>query len=1463
MAIPDLHNDDAGATKPAGTHDRPPGEGPSERERRLEYMLSEQCRLLETIAGAGKLEDHLTAIARFVETHTGRACSIMRLPPEGRALHPAAAPSLPSSFTEAHAAIAIESGAGVTGTAVFRKAGVVSRDVHTDPLWSAEGRAMMERHGLRSAWCTPILSSEGTVLGTLTAYGAEAGTPEDWQQRATETGARTASLVIGRYVSTEIADAQEQRFRRLWETSTDAIVIIDGQSTIVAASPAIERMFGYSPAEVTGQHIAILQPERFRDAHKAGMAAYLETGDHHPNRQATELRGLHRDGHEFPLEISFSDASMGGGHLFAGFMRDVTARARAEDGLRRSELRYRALAENALDFVCELGNDGRFVYISPNFTRVLGYDPEELLGRMPFEFFGEEDAQRVAAQFGELISETVLPGSTTFRFRKKDGTWCWLEASANLFEPAEGGRHAVVVARDISERRAIEQALQTSEERLRTFLENAPVIMFATDADGVYTLYEGRDIGRFGLRAEDRVGRRMADLHPDAPQVVENLARVLNGEAFSTAVSKDGFHLEVQHAPLRDESGATTGMVGIVVDVTSRVHAEEALRASEERYRQIFSNHSAVRFIVDPESGLIVEVNDAACEFYGYTHGEMTGMRIAELNTLSPDELKEKMQGASEGKLAQCSLQHRLASGEVRDVDVYTGPVEVDGKTLLFSVVHDVTDQRQAQSLVTAQRHLLEMIAVGTGIEQIMEELTRTVEVQAPGALCSILLTSSDGTRLHHAAAPSLPDVYNRAVDGVVIGPGSGSCGTAAFRNEPVVVTDIENDPLWSDYKDLALPHGLRACWSTPITSASGSVLGTLAVYYREPRGPSASERELVHVAAHVAGIAVERRRSEMALRSRTAELERMYKRLVRTHADLEESKQRLEEKSRQLEIALEAERERARRDQLTGSLNHAAITEMLRDIVELHADVPHAVAMVDVDGLKVANDTYGHQIGDAVLVKVASVLGRPGATVGRYGGDEFVVIIPGADRADGEAYRNDVLTELTNAGLTDPMTGARVPVVASIGLAIYPNEAESVEDLIRLSDSAMYQSRRQRPTSEGSALARPLGGDRAARMVGELVPLLTSPGRLQDKLRLVAHRLSVGAGYDGVNFVLTEDGQDGMASSAFARVPESFIEEWNTRARSKVNLEIAELLSRTRRPLIMDDLETDPRLDDREHEMLAGAGLNSALVAPMIWESNLIGVLTVASTRKAAFSVRDAEFVAAVATQVTAIVRMSSLLDQLRSSTSQLQRAHEGTVLMLASAAEAHDSTTGRHLSRVRDISMALARALGYEDEAARALGLAATLHDIGKIRVPDSVLGSAQSLAEAEWVLMKQHTIWGGAFLAGQTGFELAAAVARYHHERWDGTGYPDGLSGTAIPEGALITTVADSLDAMTSNRPYRAGRPLAAAVEEILRCSGSQFSPRVVEALVRLYDQGELQFVEDGANHDNHEGSPSWAA
>jgi PAS domain S-box-containing protein/diguanylate cyclase (GGDEF)-like protein len=1296
--------------------------------KRIERLLLGQQELLQHIARSNDLEATMDRIARMTAAHTSMACRILGAGDSGAVLHVVATAGVPN-LGDLSNHVPVNATAGAEGAAAYRRATVLTRDIASDPLWHDDAGRMRSR-GLCSAWATPVLADDGVILGVIALYGTQPGLPENWHQQCIKVSCDLLRLAFSNAHAAESLVAQEERYRRLWNTSADAIVIIDLHSRIVAASPAIETIFGYTEDEVLGQNLAMLQPEPLRRQHDEAFRRHVETGAHRIDWRMARLTGLHRSGREFPIEVSLSDASHAGTRLFAGFIRDITARVQAEDSLRESEGRYRALTENAFDLVCELGADGSFVYVSPNFRNLLGYAQADLIGQSPWPLIHEDDRERVAQQFAELLGPEGEPGNTDLRFKHADGTWLWVEVSGNLYETPDGARHVVIVARDMSQRLEMSKALLESEQRLRTFIENAAVLMFATDRDGVYTLAEGKGLGDQSIDSASFVGRTVAEVHADNPDVMRNLERVLAGETFTDTVPFAGATFDAHHTPVRDEQGTVTGMVGVFIDVTDRMRAE---------------------------------------------------------------------------------------------------------------------------SLVAAQRQWLEMIALGSTLEEIFNELVRAVESSAPGTLCSILQVSSDGTRLNHAAAPSLPEAYNREVDGLEIGPGAGSCGTAAYRNEVVIVTDIEHDPLWEGFRDIALSHGLRACWSTPITSASGTVLGTLAMYYRHPHEPLAFEDELVTVAAHVAGIAIERRRSEQALRSRTAELERMYKRLVRTHGDLEDSKQRLEEKSRLLELALDTERERARRDQLTGALNHAAITDHLREIVEFQAEHPHVVAMVDVDGLKIANDTYGHQIGDMVLVKVAQILARPGVTVGRYGGDEFVVIMPDADRVAGEQYRDQVLNGLQSAGLTDPMTGARVPVVASIGLAVYPDEAETVEDLIRLSDGAMYQSRRQRAEGGETALARPLGGDRAARMVGELVPLLTSPGKLQDKLRLVAHRLSVGAGYDAVNFVLSDDEQAGMASSSFARVPEDFIDTWNARARSKVNTEIAAIVSRTRRPLIMDDLELDDHLDDEERSMLIDVGLRSALVAPMIWENNLIGVLTVASTRTGAFSVRDAEFVAAVATQVTAIVRMSTLLEQLRHSSNRLREAHEGTVVMLASAAEAHDQTTGGHLHRVRAISEAIAVELGYDDDAARALGLAATLHDIGKIRVPDSVLGSAQSLAEAEWVLMKQHTIWGGAFLAGQPGFELASTVARCHHERWDGTGYPDGLSGNQIPEGALITTVADSLDAMTSNRPYRQGRPLDEAVAEIVRCSGTQFSPRIVDALARLHERDALSFIKPAVRDD----------
>jgi PAS domain S-box-containing protein len=179
---------------------------------------------------------------------------------------------------------------------------------------------------------------------------------------------------------------------------------------------------------------------------------------------------------------------------------------------------------------------------------------------------------------------------------------------------------------------------------------------------------------------------------------------------------------------------------------------------------------------------------------------------------------------------------------------------------------HTAVQERDAKgSCVSPEGRILEMVARGISLPHVLDALCRLVEEQAPGVLASVLLL--DGDRLRHGAAPSLPKAYTDAIDGAVIGPTAGSCGTAAYRAQQVIVSDIATDPLWAAYREVALPHSLRACWSTPIFSTNGDVIGTFAMYLREPRSPSQREQQIVEQITHLAGIAIQRKLDEDKLR--------------------------------------------------------------------------------------------------------------------------------------------------------------------------------------------------------------------------------------------------------------------------------------------------------------------------------------------------------------------------------------------------------------------------------------------------------------------------------------------------------------------------------------------------------------------------------------------------------------------
>ena len=337
-------------------------------------------------------------------------------------------------------------------------------------------------------------------------------------------------------------------------------------------------------------------------------------------------------------------------------------------------------------------------------------------------------------------------------------------------------------------------------------------------------------------------------------------------------------------------------------------------------------------------------------------------------------------------------------------------------------VSRDITERRLADALRDGQAQILEMIAVSAPLEAVLDRLARLVESQLSGIFVSILLLDKDGTHLRHGAAPSLPEAYTKAIDGVRVGPGVGSCGASVHRRETVVVADIMGDPLWRDYRELAAAHGLRSCWSTPILSHHGAVLGTFAMYSATVREPAAAETRLVDVATRIAGIAIERKQAE-----------------DRIHF-------------------------MANHDALTGLPNRALLSDRLEQAI-LYAqryDRWVTVVFIDLDNFKFVNDSLGHNAGDELLKIVASRMVkcvRATDTVVRLGGDEFVVLL--VDQPKNTDIASATLQQLRTAiAETVHLGGHDVRVTGSLGIANYPNDGTDADALLANADAAMYRAK-------------------------------------------------------------------------------------------------------------------------------------------------------------------------------------------------------------------------------------------------------------------------------------------------------------------------------------------------------------------------------------------------------------------
>lgn len=334
----------------------------------------------------------------------------------------------------------------------------------------------------------------------------------------------------------------------------------------------------------------------------------------------------------------------------------------------------------------------------------------------------------------------------------------------------------------------------------------------------------------------------------------------------------------------------------------------------------------------------------------------------------------------------------------------------------------NITERKKAELLRRGQGTVLEMIATSMPLEQVLDSLMVLIEAQLEGMTASILLLDDDGLHLRHGASPSLPQAYTQAIDGVRIGPQAGSCGTAIYRREQVIVSDIQQDPLWDDYRELAARHGLRSCWSTPIITHHGKPQGTFALYSREVRAPTLVEAQLIEMATRIAGIAIERRDTEQRI----------------SHM--------------------------AHHDALTGLPNRILLEDRLKQAMLYAERYGRRVTVVfmDLDNFKLINDSLGHKAGDAVLKTVADRMQhclRATDTLARLGGDEFVIVL--FDQPDQAEDIAPILQKICNTIAQAIDVGAqKLQVTCSMGVASYPGDGADIDALLMNADAAMYRAK-------------------------------------------------------------------------------------------------------------------------------------------------------------------------------------------------------------------------------------------------------------------------------------------------------------------------------------------------------------------------------------------------------------------
>jgi len=553
----------------------------------------------------------------------------------------------------------------------------------------------------------------------------------------------------------------------------------------------------------------------------------------------------------------------------------------------------------------------------------------------------------------------------------------------------------------------------------QTILNASPDIIVLKDTQGRWVETNKRTLEIFQIDEEVYRGKtesELGEIYPHfkryVPYFLESDRRAWETgdqiEAEENIIIDGEEHIyNVVKVPIYGSSGEPDALVVIGRDITE-------IRKSEQIYKSIFSDHPEGVYSLDKE-GNFLDINKEAQRISGYSREELLKTNFRKL--IAPDKLptvlerfEQVLKGQRRGQVTQLIRK----DGQVRDIQLTTIPAILNGKVIgIHGVAQDVTETKRLEELREKETFILAKIASGDALKEIINHIIEIVEQLSQG-ICSIMFYEREHHWLRFGYGCGLNPEFVEKIDRFPVGQNLASCGHAAYVKDLTIVSDIETNPAWAEWREEALRHGLRSCWSLPILSANGSLLGTFAVYYKESREPDDFEINMLRVFAYVTGLAMDRTLHEQEIQYL------------------------------------------ANHDALTNLPNLRYLKEIYEHWVKETNEL--AVMFLDLDHFKTLNDTFGHDFGDMLIQEIAGrIQNAIGDTnvVARMGGDEFVLLVRNVtDQLMAREVAEQILMVIEKPIF---MMDRDIHVTASIGISMYGEHGNTIEVLMKNADVAMY----------------------------------------------------------------------------------------------------------------------------------------------------------------------------------------------------------------------------------------------------------------------------------------------------------------------------------------------------------------------------------------------------------------------